>query len=97
MDGLIHTVDQILARISPETKVVPGHGLLATRADLLAYRDMMGAVRDRIRTLIEEGKSMDQVVAAAPTKDFDGKWGGGYVSSAVFVQMVFSSLTAQRP
>lgn len=97
VDGLIHTVDQILARINPETKIVPGHGSLATRADLLAYRDMMGAVRDRIRTLIEEGKSMDQVVAAAPTKDFDGKWGGGYVSSAVFVQMVFSSLTAQRP
>jgi len=97
IDGLIYTVDQILARIGKETKIVPGHGLLATRADLVAYRDMLGSVRDRVRTLIEAGKSVDQVVAAAPTRDFDGKWGGGYVSSADFVQMVFSSLTARRP
>lgn len=97
VEGLIHTVDQILTRINSETKIVPGHGLVATRADLLAYRDMLWAIRDRVRILIEEGKSMDQVVAAAPTKDFDGKWGGGYVSSTAFVQMVFSSLTAQRP
>jgi hypothetical protein len=73
------------------------HGLLAARADLLAYRDMLVSVRDRVRTLIEAGKSIDQVVAATPTKDFDGKWGGGYVSSAAFVQMVFTSLTPRRP
>jgi glyoxylase-like metal-dependent hydrolase (beta-lactamase superfamily II) len=97
IDGLIHTVDQILARVGEETKIVPGHGLLATRADLVAYRDMLVSVRGRVHTLIEAGKSMDEVVAAGPTRDFDGKWGGGYVSSAAFVQMVFSSLTAQRP
>src|ERR1700722_2474902 len=97
IDGLVYTVDQILGRINEETKIVPGHGLLAARADLLAYRDMLVSVRDRVRTLIEAGKSMDQVVAATPTKDFDGKWGGGYVSSAAFVQMVFTSLTPRRP
>ena len=97
LEGLISAVDQILARITPETKIVPGHGALATRADLMAYRDMLATVRDRVRTLIEAGKPMDQVVAAGPTRDFDGKWGGGYVSSAAFVQMAFSSLTVQRP
>jgi cyclase len=97
IDGLINAVDKILARIGEETKIVPGHGLLATRADLVAYRDMLATVRDRVRTLIEAGKPMDQVVAAGPTRDFDGKWGGGYVSPTAFVQMVFSSLTAQQP
>jgi glyoxylase-like metal-dependent hydrolase (beta-lactamase superfamily II) len=97
IDGLINAVDKILARIAEDTKIVPGHGLLATRADLMAYRDMLVSVRDRIRTLIEAGKSMNEVVAAGPPRDLDGKWGGGYVSSAAFVQMVFSSLTAQQP
>jgi cyclase len=94
IDGLIYTVDQILAHINTETKIIPGHGLPANRADLEAYRNMMVSVRDRVRSLIAAGKSIEQVVAADPTRDFDVKWGGGYVPSASFVEMVFASLTA---
>jgi len=94
IDGLIYTVDQVLTHINTETKVIPGHGLPATRADLEAYRDMLVSVRDRIRSLIRAGKSIEQVVAADPARDFDAKWGGGYVPSATFVEMVFASLTA---
>ena len=97
MDGLIHTVDQILAGINPDTRVIPGHGSLATRAELAAYREMLVSVRDRVRALIEAGKSMDEVVPAAPTRGSDAKWGGSYVPSATLVEMVFSRLTARRP
>jgi glyoxylase-like metal-dependent hydrolase (beta-lactamase superfamily II) len=92
IDGMIHSVDQILAQTDEQTKIVPGHGPVATRSDLQDYRDMLVQVRQRIQTLIVAGKTMDQVVAAAPTKDFDAQWGGGYVSPDVFVRMVFSSL-----
>jgi glyoxylase-like metal-dependent hydrolase (beta-lactamase superfamily II) len=92
IDGMIFSVDRILAQTDERTKIVPGHGPIATRADLQAYRDMLVQVRQRIQQLIAAGKAMDEVVAAAPTKDFDAKWGNGYVTPDVFTKIVFSSL-----
>jgi len=93
IDGMILSVDRILAQTDERTKVVPGHGPVATRADVQAYRDMLAQVRQRIQKLIAAGKTMDEVVALAPAKDFDAKWGSGYVTPDVFTKIVFSSLT----
>jgi cyclase len=93
IDGLILSVDRILAQTDEQTKIVPGHGPVATRADLQAYRDMLAQVRQRIKALITAGTTMDQAVATAPTKDFDAKWGSGYVTPDVFTKIVYSSLT----
>jgi glyoxylase-like metal-dependent hydrolase (beta-lactamase superfamily II) len=93
IDGMIQSLDRVLAQTDAQTKIVPGHGPVATRADLQEYRDMLAQVRQRIKVLITSGKTIDEAVAAAPTKDFDAKWGGGYVPADVFTKMVFSSLT----
>src|SRR5207237_1390162 len=69
------------------------HGAQPTRANLEEYRDMLVQVRQRIVDLIAAGKTIDEAVAAAPTKQFDAKWGSGYVPPNVFTKMVFSSLT----
>src|SRR5260370_41305846 len=92
MDGMSHSVDQILAQTNEKTKIVPGHGPVATRSDLKDYREILVQVRQRIEVLVGAGKTMDEAVAAAPTKAFDAKWGRGYVSEDVFVRMVFTSL-----
>ena len=92
IDGLILTIDRILAQTDEQTKIVPGHGPVATRGDLQDYRNMLVQVRQHIQQLIAAGKTMDEVVAAAPTKDFDAKWGTGYVTPEVFTKLVFSSL-----
>jgi len=92
IDGLIHSVDRILAQTDEQTKIVPGHGLVATRADVQDYRGMLVQIRQKIKDLIAAGKTMDEVVGAAPTKDFDAKWGSGYVTGDVLTKMVFSSL-----
>jgi glyoxylase-like metal-dependent hydrolase (beta-lactamase superfamily II) len=73
IDGMIYSLDQIPNQTDEGTKVVPGHGPVATRADLQAYRGMLVQVRQGIQQLIAAGKTMDEVVAAAPTKDFDAK------------------------
>jgi cyclase len=93
IDGVILSVDRILAQTDEQTKIIPGHGPVATRADLKAYRDMLAQVRQRIKALIAAGKTIEEAVAAAPTKDFDSKWGTGYVTPDVFTKLVFSSLT----
>ncbi len=92
IDGMILSVDRILAQTDEQTKIVPGHGPVATRSDLQDYRDMLVQVRQRIKMLIAAGKTMDEAVAAAPTKDFDAKWGSGYLTPDVFTKIVFSSL-----
>jgi cyclase len=92
IDGMIHSLDQILAQTDEQTKIVPGHGPWTTRANLKDYRDMLVQVRHRIKDLVAAGKTMDEVVAAVPTKDFDARWASGYVTPEVFTRMVFSSL-----
>jgi len=92
IDGMIHSLDQILAKTDGQTKIVPGHGPVATRADLQDYRDMLVQVRRRIKELIAAEKTMDEVVATVPTRDFDARWASGYVTPEVFTKMVFSSL-----
>jgi glyoxylase-like metal-dependent hydrolase (beta-lactamase superfamily II) len=93
IDGMIHSLDRILAQTDSQTKIVPGHGPVATRADLQDYRAMLVHVRQRVKIVAEAGKTIEEAVAAEPTKDFDAQWGKGYVSPDVFVRMVFTSLT----
>jgi glyoxylase-like metal-dependent hydrolase (beta-lactamase superfamily II) len=69
--GTIAAADKIAAMIDAETKVIPAHGPLSGREGVLAYRNMLAAVRDRIAKLIQEGKTIEQVLAAKPTADFD--------------------------
>ena len=92
IDGMIHSIDRILAQTDEQTKIVPGHGPVTTRANLQNYRDMLVQVRQRVKDLVAAGKTMDEVVAAVPTKDFDARWASGYVTPEVFTRMVFTSL-----
>ena len=71
VDGMIQALGMAIASCGPNTKVVPGHGPVSTRADVIAHRDMLVAVRDRISGLIKQGKGEDEVVAAHPTASFD--------------------------
>jgi glyoxylase-like metal-dependent hydrolase (beta-lactamase superfamily II) len=96
IDGMINSLDQFLAQTDEQTKIVPGHGPVATRSDLQDYRDMLVQVRQRIKILVGAGKTIDEAVAAAPTKEFDSKWGSGYVPPDVFTKMVFTSLNSSR-
>src|SRR6202049_2634066 len=92
IDGLILSVDRILAQTDEQTKIFPGHGPVATRADLQDYRDMLVQVRQRIKVLITAGKTMDERGGGAGHKNIDATRGGGYVTPDVFTKIVFSSL-----
>ena len=55
--------------------VIPGHGRNADEADVVEYRDMITIIRDRIDAMIKEGMTLPQINAAAPTADYDGRYG----------------------
>ena len=92
VDGVIAAAGETLAAIGEKTRIIPGHGPLATRADLQSYRDTLTLLRDRIAKLKAEGKSRDEVIAAKPTADHDAKWGAGFMKGDTFTGLVYDSL-----
>jgi cyclase len=92
IDGLIAAADRVLAVTTEKTRLIPGHGPLANKADLQAYRDMLAEARDRVAKLRAEGKTKEQVVAAKPTAGLDEKWGGGFMQPDVWVGLVYDSM-----
>ncbi|NIW23709.1 MAG: MBL fold metallo-hydrolase, partial [Gammaproteobacteria bacterium] len=71
VDGVIQFCEAVLMQIDEDTIVVPGHGEAGTYADLRNYVDMVRTVRNRIAALVEDGASLDEVIAANPTADWD--------------------------
>ena len=91
-EGVINAVNAGLRYVNDSTKVIPGHGALATRADLVAYRDVLVKIRDRVAALIKQGKTKEQVVAAKPSAEWDAAWGTGFMKPDVFLGVVYDSM-----
>lgn len=94
--GLVSAVETVLSRADPRTLVVPGHGPVSTRDELAAYRDMLVAVGRQVRELAEQGRSLDEVLAAEPTAPYDSRYGEGGVSPERFVRLLFEDLAGRR-
>ena len=92
INGMVAAADQALSLADKDTKIVPGHGALATKADLATYRDMLASARDRVQKLKSAGKSMAEAVAAKPFADLDATWGKGRFNGDTFVQIVYTTL-----
>ncbi len=89
VSGLLAAVDGILGMADEKTRIIPGHGPLATRADLMEYRQMLAVTSDRIRALIKAGKTVEEVVAAAPNADYDKKWAWTFITPERYTQMMY--------
>ena len=96
IDGMIAAADAYLKLTNAKTKIVPGHGPLADKAALSAYRTMMVTARQRMQSLVKAGKSEDDVVAAKPFTDLDAKWAPTELASKNFIRVVYHSL-ADKP
>jgi glyoxylase-like metal-dependent hydrolase (beta-lactamase superfamily II) len=91
-EGVIGAVNAALTMANDQTRIIPGHGAPATRADLVKYRDVLVQIRDRVRALINQGKTREQVIAAKPTAEWDATWGTGFMQPAVFLGIVYDSM-----
>ena len=81
------------------TLVIPGHGRICDQLDVVEYRDMVTIIRDRVRDLIKEGLSLQQVKAASPARGYIGRYGSesGSWTTNDFVEAVYRSLTPKAP
>ena len=90
VDGMIAASEIIAKMAGAKTTIIPGHGAVGTVEEVKAFGDMLKAVRDAIRPLVEAGKSVKEVVAAKPLAALDDKWGKGMFDSATFTQLVYA-------
>ncbi len=90
--GMIAGSKAALELADDDTRIIPGHGPLANKADLQAYHDMLVLAESKIRALKNAGKSLDQVIAAKPTAALDAEWGDGFLTADVWVGIVFSGM-----
>ena len=88
-DGVIEFCRAVLERIDENTVVVPGHGRTATYDDLERYVEMLVTVRGRLAALIADGATLEQVVAAQPTKEWDERYGN---PTTFFLDRAYKSL-----
>jgi glyoxylase-like metal-dependent hydrolase (beta-lactamase superfamily II) len=77
LQGMLDALDMVMKLARPDTRLVPGHGTIISRNDLVPYREMVGAVSDRVRQMVRSGASLQAVIAAKPTAPFDAKVAGG--------------------
>jgi hypothetical protein len=98
--GLNHILDLAVAeyRAQGGTWVIPGRGRLSDTADVASYRNMLTIIRDRIQDLINKGMTLEQVKAARPTLDFDGRYGSdtGSWTTAMFIEAAYKSLKEKK-
>ncbi len=102
IDALNRIIDMTIPRMNQMdgTRVIPGHGRVCNEADVVEYRDMVTIVRDRVQTLIEQGKTLELVQAARPAYEYEPLYGSerGPWTTRMFVEAVYKSLSSgSRP
>ncbi len=92
LKGMITGVDRILALADNDTKIVPGHGPLADKAELLRYREMLSVAHARLSKLKAAGKSAQQAIDARPLADLEETWGNGLFKGDRWIELIYSGV-----
>jgi cyclase len=89
--GFVAAADKVLAIADDQTKIIPGHGAMATKADLQNHRNMIATVIAKVEAGIKAGKTLDQIKASNPTDGF-GVNPKGFISADAFVETVYNQV-----
>jgi cyclase len=90
--GMIRASSTVLGMAGKDTRIIPGHGPLGTKADFQKYHDFLVAVRDKVAALKAGGASEQEVIAKRPTAEFDGGLAKGFMNADTFVGIVYRTL-----
>jgi glyoxylase-like metal-dependent hydrolase (beta-lactamase superfamily II) len=92
IDGQIRAAEANLAKVTDKTIVIPGHGAVGGKADLILFRDVLVEIRDKVAALKKQGKSLPEVVAAKPGARYDEEWGNLFQNPSAFVALVYQGV-----
>ena len=89
IDGQIRAAEENIAKVTDKTIVIPGHGAVGGKADLMLFRDVLADAREKVATMKKQGRSLAEVIAAKPTARTDEEWGNGFMTPALFLEWVY--------
>jgi glyoxylase-like metal-dependent hydrolase (beta-lactamase superfamily II) len=92
IDGTIRAAEANLARVTDSMIVIPGHGAVGGKADLILFRDVMVDLREKVAALKKQGRSLAEVIAARPGARTDEEWGNGFMTPALFLEWVYQGV-----
>jgi cyclase len=92
LNGMLDGLGVIIGLAGPNTKIVPGHGPVVSRAEVMAHRDMILGIRDRVAQLVAQGKTQEEVLAAHPTADYDARVPNSKETTERFVTQLYAEL-----
>jgi cyclase len=92
VEGMIAAADTVLGMVTDKTRIIPGHGPVGNRSELRDYREMLATVSARLRKAIAEGKSDDDIARLGATKDFDDRFGKGFLKPEQFIGMLAAGM-----
>ena len=92
-DGVIAAGERVVELADDQTTIIPGHGPLANKADLEEWLGILKTIRGRFQSLIDDGLSADEVVAAGVTSEWDEAMGAGFMNPENFTRLAYQSLT----
>ena len=87
--GMIGATQRLIDLVNPDTRIIPGHGPMATVADLRRTLAMLEDVRDKLAPFTARRATIDEVLAARPLADLDDTWGRGFLRSDIFTRMAY--------
>lgn len=93
--GMIDAVDTIIDMCNPETKLIPGHGAVTDYDGLIAYRAMLTTVYERVKKMVGEGKTLEDIIASQPTAEYDEKLDNTFTPKDKFIGFIYQELTAK--
>src|SRR6266403_1068130 len=92
IDGQIRAAEANIAKVTDKTIVIPGHGALGGKADLVLFRDVLVEIRDKVAALKKQGKSLPEVFAAKPGVRYDEEWGKSFMTPGAFIALVYQGV-----
>jgi glyoxylase-like metal-dependent hydrolase (beta-lactamase superfamily II) len=92
IDGHIRAAEANITKVTDKTIVIPGHGAVGRKADLILFRDVLVEIRDKVASFKKQGKSLPEVVAAKPGARYDAEWGKLFQSPSDFVALVYQGV-----
>ena len=95
IDGILKILEVILSMTNSDTKIIPGHGPLYSPQDLRQYRDMLSSLRNRVAEMIGQKKTLDEILAAKPTKEYDARYKLAFPPDEI-VKLLYSDLIRMK-
>ena len=93
VSGVLNALDKVIFLADSETKIIPGHGTLSNKEELMEYREVITTIYDRVKKAIASDMTLEEIKASNLTKEWDEEWGTGFINPERFMDILYSDLT----